>query len=272
MENYYDILGVDKKSTQDEIKKAYRKLSKKYHPDKNKEPGSENMFKKVSEAYSVLKDDKKRQEYDDELSGTNRFSHFNFNSENGNIRYHTFYSGGFKQMYSDINTVMSITLNDAYYGCKKTIRVGLKKYNISIPQGVTTGKELRMKGLGVTGIDPYTGKEKTGDLIITIKIINTNKGIWLNDDGTLEVMFAIDWLDAILGSKQELDIFDKIIKFNVPKYTQNGGYSWIVGKGFPHFKSKTCGDIKVNYIIKLPDKLTDEQIKLLEKIKDGNNQ
>lgn len=260
MENYYDILGVKNNSTQEEIKKAYRDLSKKYHPDKNKEPGAEDMFKKINEAYSVLKDEQKRKEYDDELSGRNRHFEFRFNNQH------------FRQMYSDVNTIMNVTLDEAYYGCKKRIRVGAKMYNVSIPPGVTTGKELRMKGLGISGFDPFSNTNKTGDLIITIRVINTNDKIWLNEDGTLEVMYPIEWLDAILGSEQELDIFDKIIKFKVPKYTQNGGYSWIIGKGFPHFKSETCGDIKINYIVKLPTRLSDDQLELLKKIKDGNNQ
>lgn len=262
MENYYDILGVDKNATQDEIKKSYRTLSKKYHPDKNQDPQAEDMFKKVGEAYSVLKDDEKRREYDDRLSGRNRRFEFHFGGGHGN----------FRQMASDINMVMTISLEESYYGCQRGVRVGMKKYNVKIPHGVTNGKELRMKGLGVKGINPYTGQETSGDLIITIRINNNNDKMWLNDDGTLEVMYPIDWLDAILGSEHELDIFDKIIKFKVPKYTQNGGHSWIRGKGFPIFKSDTCGDIKVNYIVKLPDKLSDEELNMLKKIKDGKNQ
>lgn len=259
--NYYEILGVAENATQDEIKKAYRTLSKKYHPDRNKNnPEAEQKFKEVNEANSVLGDENKRKEYDFQRNnpfggGFNPFDIFMGGGMNG----------GFRQMASDINMRLSVTLEEAYYGCKKPIRVGVKHFNVDIPKGVTTGRILRLSGLGVKGFDRY-GNEAKGDLIITVFVQNTDK-MWLNEDGTLEIMYAVNWLDAILGSEQEVDIFDKIVKFKVPRYTQNGGYSIISNKGFPKFKQDGCGNIKMNYIIKMPKSLSPEQINLLEKIK-----
>lgn len=271
--NYYDILGVDKNATQDEIKKAYRNLSKIYHPDKNKDnKDAEKKFKEINEAHSVLGDEQKRKEYDMKQSfgsaGFNPFeSHWNPFGSNftGGFGFRTSY-----QMASDITMSLTISLEDAYYGCKKPIRVGMRNMNVDIPKGVTTGKKLKLSGLGVKGHDIY-GKEAMGDLIITINVQNTEK-MWLNNDGSLEVMYSLNWLDAILGAEQEIDIFDKIVKFRCPKFTQNGGYSLISNKGFPKFKEEgKYGNIKVNYIIKMPKNLTDEQLKLLNKIK-GDNQ
>lgn len=264
MDNYYDILGVDKKATQDEIKKAFRDLSKKYHPDINKDEGAEDMFKKINEAHSVLGDEKKRKEYDDQLSGKrrnfnpfDRFNGFEFN----------FGGGGFRQMASDINMVMTISIEDVYYGCTRQIRVGMKHYNINVPKGTLPGQTLRLKGLGVKGVDVY-GQEKTGDLLINIRVQNTDN-MWLDEDGTLEMMTSIDWTDAILGSEQTIELFDKYITFKTPKYCQNGGRSLVKGKGIPIKGSDTCGDIRMNYIVKMPKSLTDEQLELLKKIKGG---
>ena len=268
--NYYDILGVSKHATQDEIKKAFRELSKKYHPDKN--PGdkqAENKFKDINEAYSILSDTEKRKEYDNPHKNMFNGFHFDFGSHNRNNGW----SGGewsFRQMASDIQTKISISLEEAYYGCKKYIRVGMKPLNIDIPKGTLPNQKLRIKGYGVKGFD-MSGNEAQGDLIIHVSIQNNDK-MWLNDDGTLDIMYPIQWDDAILGSEQEVDIFDKKVKFKTPRFVQNGGYSIISNKGFPKFKQEGYHNIKVNYIVKMPKTLSEEQIKLVEKIKGSNNQ
>ena len=258
--DYYNILGINRQSSQDEIKKAYRELSKKYHPDKN--PGNkeaEDKFKDINEAYSILGDEKKRKEYDN----PNPF--FNFANNNGFTN-----NWEFRQMASDITTKITITLEEAYYGCKRGMRVGMKHINIDIPKGTTPNKTLRIPGYGVKGFNMY-GQESTGDLIIHVQVQNTDN-MWLNSDGTLEIMYPINWDDAILGSEQEVEIFDKFVKFKSPRFVQNGGYSIISNKGFPKFKQEGFNNIKINYIIKMPKTLTDEQIKMIEKIKEGNNQ
>lgn len=269
--NYYDILGVKQDATQDEIKKAYRTLSKIYHPDKNKNnKEAEKKFKEINEAHSVLGDESKRKEYDlkqsmkshhfDPFEGFNPFRGADWNGFN------------VRQMASDVNMKLMVSIEEAYYGCKKPIRVGMRNLNVDVPKGVTTGKKLKLSGMGNKGFNMY-GQETVGDLIITIQVKNTEK-MWLNEDGSLEVMYPVNWIDAILGSEQELDLFDKVIKFRCPKFTQNGGYSIISNKGFPKFKDDySCGNIKVNYIVKMPKTLNEEQIKLLEKIKQkGDNQ
>ena len=260
--NYYDVLGVDKNATQDEIKKSYRNLSKKYHPDKNKDSDAETKFKEITEAYSIIGDEQKRKQYDFEISGGNHFDPFrNFhNNMNGNW---SFYQGP-----ADIHTHVGISIEEAYYGCNRQIRVGVKTYNVNIPRGVTTNTNLKMKGLGGRGMDMY-GQEVYGDLYLNIHVQNNNDKMWLNEDGTLEIMFSLDWLDCILGSEQEVEIFDKFVKFKTPKFIQNGGYSIISGKGFPKFKEDGYGNIKINYIVKMPKTLTDKQLKLIEEIKKG---
>lgn len=265
-QNYYNVLGVKKDASQDEIKRAYRELSKKYHPDKNNgNKSAEEKFKEVNEAYSILGDEEKRRQYDMMSSG---FSHSFKNGWGGfgSSPWTNFHGAYGRQMASDIHMQMSITLEEAYYGCKKPIRVNGRQFNVDIPKGCTTGRVLKMSGLGVAGYDLY-GNEKKGDLLITIRVENTSN-MYLNDDGTLEVMHSIDWKDAILGANDEIEIFDKYVKFTIRPFMQNGGYTLVGNAGFPKFKQEGCGNLKINFIVKMPKTLTNEQIELMRKIRE----
>lgn len=255
--NYYDILGVNKTASQDEIKKAYRNLSKKYHPDRN--GGDDSKFKEINEAYDTLSDDTKRRQYDNPNpfgGGFGGFSGGGFTWSWNNMR----------QMPQNIEVHVEISMTEAYYGCNRNVRIGSKSFNIDIPKGVTTGKVIVYSGQGGKGYDPLTGQEKYGDLCVKVNVRSTDK-MYLNNDGTLEMMVTIDWIDAILGCEMDLDIFDKTVKIRVPKYTQNGGYILSAGNGFPKFKSNGYTNLKVNFIVKMPKTLTESQIDLLETIR-----
>lgn len=252
--NYYDVLGVNKTATQDEIKKAYRELCKKYHPDKH--GGDDTKIKEINEAYSVIGDEQKRKEYDAQSSG------FNFGGfGNGGFNFRNF------QLASDINVSIKISLEEAYSGCKHPININGKIYAVDVPKGTPNGKMLIIKGLGKSGCDIY-GNPKTGDLIVKVNVQNKDN-ITLNPNGILEVLYVVDWIDAILGGEDEIDVFDKKVKIRIPKFTQNGGYTIIGGKGFRKFNSDECGSLKVNFLIRMPKSLTDEQIQELEKIKES---
>ena len=254
MKNYYDVLGVSKTATQDEIKKAYRELCKKYHPDKH--GGDDTKIKEINEAYSVIGDEQKRKEYDAQSSG------FNFGGfGNGGFNFRNF------QLASDINVSIKISLEEAYSGCKHPININGKIYAVDVPKGTPNGKMLIIKGLGKSGCDIY-GNPKTGDLIVKVNVQNKDN-ITLNPNGILEVLYVVDWIDAILGGENEIDVFDKKVKIRIPKFTQNGGYTIIGGKGFRKFNSDECGSLKVNFLIRMPKTLTDEQIQELEKIKES---
>ena len=252
--NFYDILGVSKTATQDEIKKAYRELCKKYHPDK--QGGDDTKIKEINEAYSVIGDEQKRKEYDAQSSG------FNFGGfGNGGFNFRNF------QLASDINVSIKISLEEAYSGCKHPININGKIYAVDVPKGTPNGKMLIIKGLGKSGCDIY-GNPKTGDLIVKVNVQNKDN-ITLNPNGILEILYVVDWIDAILGGEDEIDVFDKKVKIRIPKFTQNGGYTIIGGKGFRKFNSDECGSLKVNFLIRMPKSLTDEQIQELEKIKES---
>jgi molecular chaperone DnaJ len=248
---------VNKNASQDEIKKAYRNLSKKYHPDRN--GGDDSKFKEINEAYDTLGDETKRKEYDNP-SSFGGFGGFG-SSWSWNI-----YNNA-RPTPQNIEAHIEISMNEAYYGCNRNIRVGTKSFNIDIPKGVTTGKVIVYAGQGGKGYDRLTGQEKYGDLYVKVSVRSTDK-MYLNNDGTLEIMVAIDWIDAILGCEMELDVFDRVVNIRVPKYTQNGGYVLSGGKGFPKYKSNDYTNLKVNFIVKMPKSLAPSQIEMLEKIKE----
>lgn len=253
--NFYDVLGVKKNASQDEIKKAYRELCKKYHPDKH--GGDDTKIKEVNEAYATIGDPEKRKQYDaqntmGEFGGFGGFGGFNFN---------------FHQMASDIQIAITISLEDAYFGCKHPVNINGKIYAVDVPKGVTNGKMLRIPGLGQSGYDIY-GQKTTGDLIVKVNVQNTDK-LYLNQNGLLEMVCGVDWIDAILGSEIEVKVFDRMVKVRVPRYTQNGGYTMVGNQGFHKYNSDECGTLKVNFIIRMPKSLTDEQLSNLKKIKES---
>ena len=265
--NYYDILGVSKNATQDEIKKAFRTLSKKYHPDKN--GGDDTKFKEINEAYSTLSDEQKRRQYDNPNPFTegfgNGFNPFTEGFGNGFNPWSNF--SGFRKMASDVQVQIIIDIEEAHTGCTHIINIGNKTLSIDIPKGTLNNKIIKIPGMGQSGYNIY-GQETTGDLIVTVKVKNTDK-LWLNDNGLLETMCGVEWIDAILGGEGTVEIFGNQVKYRIPKYTQNGGFTIVGGKGFHKFKSDDCGNLKVNFIVKMPKKLTDEQISLLKKVKEG---
>lgn len=260
--NYYDILGVKKTATQDEIKKAYRELCKKYHPDKN--GGDDTKIKEVNEAYETLGDEEKRKKYDSTSSFGGGFNGFNGFNNGG-------FSFKFNQMASDIRMNITISIEDAYYGCKYPVSVNGKLYSVDIPKGIVNGKVLKLAGMGTNGYDVY-GRPATGDLLLHISVQNSDKmclTTMTNGTTVLEIMHGVDWIDAILGSEITIKVFDRDVKVRVPKYTQNGGYTMVGSQGFHKYNSDELGSLKVNFIVRMPKSLTDEQIKYLQKVKES---
>lgn len=246
MKDYYSILGVERNASQDDIKKAFRKLSMKYHPDRNN--GDDTMFKEINEANSVLGDETKRREYD--MASYPRRSFF----------------GGFVNRPSNISVRITITIEEAYKGCKKNVSANGKVYSVDVPKGTTSGKILKLTGLGNGGYD-MSGRYMAGDMLVFVDVQNSDK-YFLDKDGTVEMMLAVDWLDAILGNTIETKFFDRKVTVKIPKYSQNGGFTIVAKQGFPKFKSDELGNIKVNFIVKMPKRLNSKQIELLKKVKE----
>jgi len=269
MKDYYKILEIDESSTSDDIKKAYRSLALKYHPDKNpNDKEAESKFKEIADAYDTLGNKTKKKKYD---SLRNPRVYHNVNDMFNGFSQEANYASMFNQAYGRGNngkgkntyTDISITMEDAYHGCEREIVIGYNKnVKLTIKKGVRNGMKLRLKGLGQRGVT----EELNGDLIVNIKIIDHSK--FFIDNKGLHVIEHIDAITAMIGGKGKLTIFDKDITYTIPQGTQNGKILRIKGNGFPVYEnSGNYSDILVNVFIQIPKNLSDEDIQLLKKIK-----
>lgn len=303
--DYYKILGVDKKATQDEIKKAYRKLAKEYHPDKNAgNKTAEEKFKQISEANSVISDPEKRKKYDElgenwqqyEQGGPKAGSPYgagnrgqqyyqgDFNDIFGKGGQGSGFSDFFEQFFgggaasagghrrtrnfrgSDYESEMEITLEEAYHGTSRIIQLENEKLRITTKPGAYDGQLLRIKGKGGRG----SSAQHHGDLFVRIRIkphpVFTRKG----DD--LYLNHSIDLYTAILGGDTIVSTLTGKVKMKIDAGTQIGKTVRIKGKGMPvSNRPGTHGDLYVQLQVAIPEKLSDRQKELFEQLKQLNN-
>ncbi len=287
--DYYKVLGVDKNATQEDIKKAYRKLARKHHPDLNpSDKEAHKIFQQVNEANEVLSDPEKRKKYDqygkdwqhaeqfeqakqsrqrgpgtETFSGDfadNDFSDF-FTSMFGNMG-----SGGFRQRQTkfrgeDYHAELQLNLTDVYKTHQQVLTVNDKSIRITIPAGVENGQKIKIKAHGGPGINGGPN----GDLYITFHIINSTK--FKRDGNDLHATVDIDLYTAVLGGEMILDTLDGKVKLKVKPGTQNGSKIKLKGKGFPVYKAEgEFGDMIITFQIKIPTNLTDKQKELFEQL------
>ena len=296
-EDYYKILGVGKKANPEEIKKAYRKLALKYHPDKN--PGNkeaEEKFKKISEAYAVLSDPEKRQQYDSFGSDTfsQRFTRedifrdfdlnkilkdLGFDIGTGGRRAHTtqtmrdpfgsiFGTHRFGQMPQggqDLSYNLSITLEESVFGAEKKLSLQkedkIEEINVKIPRGIGAGKKLRLGGKGAPGVNGGM----PGDLYLNINILP--HPIFARDNNDIYVEKTINFSQAILGVTVDVPIIDGSTKrIKIPPGTQNNTKIRMKGYGVPGLKGTAKGDQYVKITVNVPRKLTEKQTQLIKKL------
>ena len=267
MKDPYKILDVDRNASDEEIKKAYRKLAKEYHPDKSS--GNEEKFKEIAEAYEVLSDPNKRARFNGNPFGGFEDAFFeDFIRNNGggfssmfNQRY-----GNFSGKGNNVNAQVYISLSEAYHGTKKEIRLGTKTVSVNINAGIKPGQRMRLKGLGQRGMT----EEQNGDLILTV-LIQDDPNFYLDQKG-LHTIKHINIYDALLGGKDQIEVFDKTINYTIPKCVKNGSMLRIKGKGFPVYNNpQLCGDFFINILIDMPSELTEEQEELVKKLKETGN-
>lgn len=254
--SYYDTLGVAKDATQDDIKKAYRKLAQKYHPDRNKDTDATTKFQEIQKAYQTLKDPQKRAEYDNPqpqgFGGPGGYSfrtgdgvHVNVTGMEGmdiNDILDQLHGGfgGFGRRQQQQRRPMAkvtISLEEAYEGTKRS----LNGKDFNIPKGVRTGNKL--------AVDEF---------IIVVQVAGHPKFKRVNDD--LITVVEVTAIEAMLGVECTVTGLDgKTIKFTVPQGTQHGQTIRLRGKGMPNPEINYTGDLLVQVGVRIPSNLTDEE-------------
>ena len=271
-DNYYDILGVSKNASQDEIKKAYRKLAHTHHPDKD--GGDETMFKKVNEAYQVLSDSKKRQQYDmfGNAGNTMGDNMGGFHANEFNINLNDIFEGGFEgifeqlfnQQYGGTSTrtrrivrkAIVITLEEAFSGLKKEIDIKEvdKKIVVEIPAGIGNGQRMRIL--------------EQKDVVVEIQIqIESHRFFERRHNSDIHCGVYISVTQAVLGSKIDVDTLSGSVSLKINPGTKDTDIYRIKGKGMTSLRGGR-GDQYVHIKIDIPKKLSREQKKLFEQLRD----
>ena len=292
--DYYKILGIDKSATDAEVKKAYRKLARKYHPDLNpNDKEAELKFKEVNEANEVLSHPENRKKYDqygEEWKHSEEFekqrrqqkSSSRGGQPGGFAGFGGFSGGGdysdfFESMFGgrstggrsrtaqvkggDYNAELHLDLKDVYTTHKRTLTINGKNIRLTIPAGVENGQVIKISGMGAEGIN---GGPK-GDLYITFTIENRTK--FKLDKDNLYSTVDLDLYSAILGGEITIDTFDRKVKLKVLPGTQNGTKVKLKGKGFPVYKKEgVFGDLYITYQIVIPTNLSEKEKELFEEL------
>ncbi len=299
--DYYKVLGLDKKASEADIKKAYRKLARNHHPDLNPDDkAAQHKFQQVNEANEVLSDPEKRKKYDkygkewqhadayeeaqkrQSTSGGfgGGFSGGRQYQGSGNYSESEF-SDFFESMFGgatggsrrsagsssrqfkgqDFNATLRLNLTDILSSQKQTIDLGKKKIRLTIPAGVEDGQTIKIKGYGSDGMN----HGPKGDLYLTFQVFNNTAFQRVGDD--LYKTEEIDLYKALLGGEIQVDTLSGKVKLKVKPETQSDTKVKLKGKGMPKYKKENhFGDLYVTYKITLPKKLTDKEKELFTQL------
>jgi curved DNA-binding protein len=298
--DYYSVLGVAKEASTDEIRKAYRKLALRYHPDKTKgDKAANEKFMEINEANQVLSDPEKRKKYDQFGADWKRYEEAG--AQQGGFDWSKYAQGGSGQKHrmnaeefessfasgedidlfellfgersgrrrgkarafrgEDLNAETTLTLEEAYRGSTRLIRLDEQTINVTIPPGIDDGQMLRVAGKGMEGMN---GGPR-GDLFLTVKIAPNpefhRKGNDLHRD------FPVELYTAILGGKALVKTLKGAVKVDIPKETPNRKVLRLHGLGMPVFgKKEKFGDLFVTVDIIAPDHLSQEETELFGKL------
>ncbi len=263
----YETLGVSENASADEIKKAYRKLARKYHPDINKDESAVDKFKEINAAYEVLSDEQKKAQYDqfgDQMFGGQNFHDFAQGQGGGvdldEILRQMFgggggfsgaqggfggFGGGFGTPDLDVHARITIPFMTAVQGGKYSINVEGESFDIKIPGGIKSGETLRVRGKGKT----HQGHK--GDLLIKVEIADSSEYDRKGQD--LYKTFDVPLKEALFGGKIAVQTPEKEVSLKVPKNTKNGQKFRLKGKGVPDRKTAMKGDLYLIANVVLPD-------------------
>ena len=296
--DYYKTLGIEKNATADEIKKAYRKLARKHHPDLNpNDPEAAKFFQQLNEANEVLSDPEKRKKYDQygkdwkhaeqfeqarqqqANAGSNPFAGGG-SPFDGNEGYYSYcgdegdFSDFFASMFgsrgsgrqarfkgNDYHASISVKLSEAYKTHKQVFAINGKNVRIAVPAGIANGQEIKLPGYG----SPGANGGPAGDLYLTFDIENDT--VFERRGNDLYVNVPLDLYKSMLGGEETLDTLSGKVKLKVAPETQNGTKVRLKGKGFPVYKKDgVYGDLYVTYQVQLPTHLTAKEKELFEQL------
>ena len=293
--DYYKILGLTKSASEADIKKAYRKLARKHHPDLNpNDKSAEQKFKQINEANEVLSDPEKRKKYDQygkdwqhadsyekarQQQGSQGYGNQRTYTSSGQGFDESQFSDFFESMFGgggfsgggrrrtaqfkgqDLNATLRLNLTDILQDQKQTISVGDKKIRLTIPAGVEDGQTIKIRGYGGEGMN---GGPK-GDLYITFEIFNNTRFKRLESD--IYATENISLYTALLGGEITIETLSGKVKLNVKPETQNDTKVKLTGKGLPKYKKDgQFGDLYITYKVELPKNLSAKEKELFTEL------
>lgn len=290
--DYYKILEIDKTASDKDIKKAYRKLARKYHPDLNPDnKEAEKKFKEINEANEVLSHPENRKKYDKygenwkhgdafekaQQQQQSQQQYQNYSGAGDSYSEHDF-SDFFESMFGgsrsyskqssrqfkgqDFNAELHLNIKDVYKTHKQILTVNGTKIRLTIPAGISDGQIIKIKGKGAKGINGGPN----GDLFIKFTITNHTK--FKRDGNNLYTSVDLDLYTALLGGEITIDTFNGKVKLKIAPETAHGTKVKLKGKGFPIYKKDALfGDLIITYGIKIPTKLTEKEKELFKELK-----
>ena len=282
--DYYKILGIDKNATDADIKKAYRKLARKLHPDLNpNDKDAQQKFQQINEANEVLSDPEKRKKYDqygknwqhaDQFEQQRKSQRQSQNAGQFSKAEGQDFSSFFESLFGqsnrsqqarfrgqDYQAELQLSLPDVMETRQQTLTVNGKNIRITIPAGVENGQVIKLKGYGAPGVNGGP----PGDLYITFVI--SPHPVFKRSGNDLQITSALDLYTALLGGETSIDTLSGKVKLKVNPETQNGTSIRLKGKGVPVYKKEgQSGDLYVTYEIKLPTNLTEQEKKLFREL------
>ena len=282
--DYYKILGIDKNATDADIKKAYRKLARKLHPDLNpNDKDAQQKFQQINEANEVLSDPEKRKKYDqygknwqhaDQFEQQRKSQRQSQNAGQFSKAEGQDFSSFFESLFGqsnrsqqarfrgqDYQAELQLSLPDVMETRQQTLTVNGKNIRITIPAGVENGQVIKLKGYGTPGVNGGP----PGDLYITFVI--SPHPVFKRSGNDLQITSALDLYTALLGGETSIDTLSGKVKLKVNPETQNGTSIRLKGKGVPVYKKEgQSGDLYVTYEIKLPTNLTEQEKKLFREL------